>query len=82
MANDEHDLTGINGAENFRTLAAGLKLKLSDGAICEILANPGDGAYLLIKYLEDAANPDRVGEEGVCYFTEVEGVYTPTGSAQ
>jgi hypothetical protein len=82
MTEDGYDLNGINGAENFRSLAVGLKIKLTDGTLCEIAANPGDGAYLVVNVVEDAQNPSRVGEEEVVYFTEVEGVYLPAGSAQ
>jgi hypothetical protein len=78
---DKYDLTGIAGAQHFRSLAVGLKLKLTDGATCEITANAGDGAYLMITITEDENHPDRVGNDEVVYFTEVQGVYLPTGSA-
>jgi len=78
---DAYDLTGINGAEHYRNLATGLKIKSTAGAICEIVANPGDGAYLVVKVVENAADKSREGEEELIYFTEVEGVYLPAGSA-
>lgn len=71
---DTYDLTGVHGAEIYRTLPAGLSLKLKDGAIARIIENPGDGAYLLAAIVESPAQPERVGSEEMIYFLDVEGV--------
>jgi len=77
---ENYDLSGVDGAGTFRNLAPGLKLKLADGARGEIVENPRDGAYLLVKILECPDDPDRVGEEEMVYFKEIESVSIPSES--
>src|SRR5437773_2497397 len=49
----QYDLTGVHGAEVFRDLPEGLKLRMVDGAIVEIVANAHDGAVLIVRTLEN-----------------------------
>jgi hypothetical protein len=67
----KYDLTGVNGAHVFRELPEGLKLRLTDGSIVQIIANAKDGAILNVKVLERPNNPSAVGEEEFTYFTDV-----------
>lgn len=67
----KYDLAGVDGASQFRTLPEGLKLKMSNGSIGEIIGNAGDGAYVLVRVLEDPKRPSRVGEEEPVFFTDV-----------
>jgi hypothetical protein len=67
----KYDLSGVDGAAQFRTLPEGLKVKMTNGSIGEIIGNPGDGAYLLVRVLEDSKNPNHVGEEQPVFFTDV-----------
>jgi hypothetical protein len=71
---NQYDLTGVHGAETFRTLPEGLKIELKNGAIGEITGNPHDGAILLVTYLEYPDNPTKVGEEDAVYFLDVKRV--------
>ena len=70
-AKNKYDLSGVDGASQFRMLPEGLKLKMADGSLGEIIGNPHDGAYLLVRVLEDPKNPKRVGEEQPVFFTDV-----------
>jgi hypothetical protein len=79
---DTFDLTGIDGAANYRTLTEGLKLKLLNGEHGEIIGNPGDGAWLMIRITESPDDPNRVGDEEMVYFQDVEGVFLPPESAE
>jgi hypothetical protein len=79
MTSPDYDLTGIRGAEIFRDLPEGVRLRLSDGAIAEIVANAGDGAWIMVKIVEDENNPDRVGEEEPAFFAEVQSVVHEEG---
>jgi hypothetical protein len=72
----EYDLTGIYGAQIFRDLAEGLKIKLTTGAIAEIVGNPNDGGWLLVKIVEDSENPANVGQEQAVFYPDVEEVVT------
>lgn len=67
----EYDIQGIRGAEIFRALPPGVQLALSDGAVAEIVANAGDGAWVITTILEDPNNPDRVGTEEAVFFGDV-----------
>jgi len=65
------DLKGVHAAQIFRDLPEGLYLGLIEGAKAEIVTNPGDGCYLLLKILENPADESRVGTEEIVYFTDV-----------
>ena len=70
----QYDLTGVHGAEVFRDLPEGLKLRMVDGAIVEIIGNPRDGAVLVVRVVENEANPSSVGEEQTVFFADVKEV--------
>jgi hypothetical protein len=64
-------LSGQHGAEVFRTLPEGTTIKLLNGAVAEIVANPHDGGFILVKFLEHPKDPSKVGEEDYVFFNEV-----------
>ena len=68
------DLKGNNAAVIYRDLPVGARVQRRDGAILEVTGNPGDGAWLLVRVVEDANDPSRVGEEDMVFFTDVEAV--------
>ncbi|NIO12062.1 MAG: hypothetical protein GTO40_30190 [Deltaproteobacteria bacterium] len=70
----KYDLSGPNGAVVFRDLPEGLKVRLTNGALGEIVGNPHDGAYLLIRVLENSADPSQVGNEEAVFFSDVKEV--------
>ena len=67
----KYDLAGPHGAEVFRTLPEGTKVKLVDGTAGEVTGNPGDGGFVLVKILEHPKDPSRVGQEDYVFFNEV-----------
>jgi hypothetical protein len=73
----KYDLSGIHGAEVFRTLAPGLKVTMDSGMVGEIIGNAGDGAILQIRVTANPEDPSRVGEDEFVYFGEVEEVSDP-----
>lgn len=77
-APDDYDLTGIHGAEVFRDLPEGVRLRMTDGSAAEIVANARDGAWLLVRITEDPDNPDRAGQEEHVFFADVESVIGKT----
>lgn len=70
----QYDLTGVHGAEVFRDLPEGLKLRMNDDSIVQIVANARDGAVLIVKVLENAGNPASVGTEETILFVDVKEV--------
>jgi hypothetical protein len=67
----KYDLSGQHGAETFRTLPEGARVTLLNGAAGEIVANPGDGGYVLVRFQVYPTNPSKVGEEEYVFFNEV-----------
>ena len=68
------DLEGSNAALVYRDLPVGARVKRKDGAILEVTGNPGDGAWLLVRVVEDPHDPASVGQEDMVFFTDVEAV--------
>jgi hypothetical protein len=52
-------------------MAAGTKLRLSNGAIVEIVQNAADGGWVFARYLEHSAEPGLVGTEDWVFFGDV-----------
>ena len=67
----KYDLTGQHGAEVFRDLPEGTKVKLVNGAAGEVTGNPHNAGFLLVKFLEHPQDPSKVGEEEYVFFNEV-----------
>jgi len=72
----KYDLTGVHVAEVFRDLPEGLKIKLANGAVGEIIGNPHDGAILMLRILESPEDPSKVGEEEYVFYPDVREVVT------
>jgi 3-phenylpropionate/cinnamic acid dioxygenase small subunit len=60
----------INDTVILRDVPVGAKVKLRNGAIGEVTANPGDGAWVFFRYVE-SPDPAQVGTEGNAFATEV-----------
>jgi len=48
---------------NVLSLEPGTRVRLVGETIAEIVANPQDGVWLLLRYLAAPGNPDQVGTE-------------------
>ena len=68
------NLEGSNASLIYRDLPVGARVKHRDGAILEVTGNPRDGAWLLVRIVEDPNNPSSVGQEDMVFFTDVEAV--------
>jgi hypothetical protein len=71
MAADD-TTSGRHGLELAR-LPEGTTVRLKSGATAEVIGNPGDGAWLLVRIVESADEPSTVGGEEMVFFTDVEG---------
>jgi hypothetical protein len=67
----KYDLSGQHGVEVFRMLPEGTKLRLLNGAAGEVIANPHDGGFILVKFSEHPLDPSKVGQEDYVFFNEV-----------
>ena len=70
-ASSGSDLEGNNAAIIYRELPVGARVQRKDGAILEVTGNPGDGAWLLVRVVEDPNDPASVGQEDMVFFTDV-----------
>ena len=56
---------------NVRTLAPGTSVVLADGAVAEIVSNPGDGVWVFARYVSSPADPAQVGQEDMIFAQDV-----------
>jgi hypothetical protein len=56
---------------NVRDLVPGTSVVLADGAVAEIVTNPGDGMWLFARYLTSLSDPTLVGQEEMIFAPDV-----------
>jgi hypothetical protein len=64
----------INDAVMIQNLANGTRVRLRGGGIAEVTANPQDGQWVYVRFLEYPREPDRVGQEDLVFCTDVVGI--------
>jgi hypothetical protein len=74
MAQDNGDPSGQETriSTSYRELPVGTRLQLKSGATAVVIANPADGAWLLVRILE-SDDGSAIGSEEMVFFTDVEG---------
>lgn len=65
------DQFSINDARMIQNIPVGTKVKLRAGAIAEVTANPRDGGWIFVRYVEFPKDPSRVGTEDLAFCTDV-----------
>jgi hypothetical protein len=65
---------------NVRDLAPGTSVVLAGGAEAEIIDNPGDGIWLLARYLSAPHDPTLVGREEMIFAPDVVAVGQSTAA--
>ena len=73
MAQDNQAENRSNRSEtvDLQDLAEGTKVRLRNGAIAEVTANPRDGGWIFIRFVEHPDDPSKVGEEDMAFCTDV-----------
>lgn len=56
---------------NVLHLVPGQQVRLIGGATAEVVTNPQDGVWLLLRYLSSTANPALVGTEDMVFAEDV-----------
>ena len=64
---------------NVLSLEPGTRLRLVGDAIAEVVANPQDGVWLFLRYLDSPGNPDQVGTEEMVFAEDVLEVHETSG---
>ena len=67
----QYELKGQGGVQVWANLPEGTRLTLINGAVGEIVANPHDGGWVLVKF-QKHPQPAKVGEEEYVFFNEVQ----------
>ncbi len=68
------DLINVNNTVILTNLPVGQRIKLRDGAVAEVVANPRDGGWVRAKFIESPAAPSLAGTEEMVFATDVVGV--------
>ena len=56
-----------------RTVEPGSRFKLADGSIVEVTANPGDGYWIVARYLSSPAGASQAGKEEPVFYQDIVG---------
>ena len=59
---------------NLIQVTPGQRLRLRNGATCEVLENIGDGIWVQARVVDNPADPDAVGREDLVHCEEVAGL--------
>ena len=63
--------SGRNLQVNVRTVTEGSRLETTDGATVEVVSNPHDGIWLLVRYIASPEDPDLEGTEDMLWVDNV-----------
>jgi hypothetical protein len=65
------ELTSNSGAVMLQDLPVGTKVSLRSGAVAEVTANPRDGGWIFVRYVESSKDPSKVGEDDMVFCSDV-----------
>ena len=68
------ELINVNNTVIITNLPEGQRVRLRDGAVAEVTANPRDGGWIFIRYVESPEDPSLVGTEDMAFATDVVGI--------
>ena len=59
---------------NLMDIEHGTRVNLPDDALGEVVANPRDGSWIIVKYIESPSDSSKVGQEEPIFAEDVLGV--------
>jgi hypothetical protein len=65
------ELTSNSGAVMLQDLPVGTKVRLRSDAVAEVTANPRDGGWIFVRYVESSKDPSKVGEDDMVFCSDV-----------
>ena len=68
------ELINVNNTVILTNLPIGQRMKLRDGSVADVTANPRDGGWVRARFVESTANPALVGNEEMIFATDVVGL--------
>ena len=67
------DRGATNASVNVLDLEPGDKIALRDGAVAEVVANPKDGMWVLVRHITMPQDPSKEGTEDLAFAEDIEG---------
>ena len=67
----EREQLVVNGNVILQNLPVGTKVKLRGDVIAEVTANPGDGGWIFVRYVEVPNDPSKVGQDDMAFCNDV-----------
>ena len=61
----------MNEVVNLMLLDPGANIMVSNGAIAEVISNPKDGVWVVVKYLSSPSDPTLEGTEDMVFAQDV-----------
>ncbi|MDE2838105.1 MAG: hypothetical protein OXL97_11465 [Chloroflexota bacterium] len=58
---------------NLMELEVGVRVSLIEDAVAEVVDNPRDGSWIIVRYLESPSDPSKVGSEEPVFAADVLG---------
>ena len=65
------DASNVGDEVALQDIPEGSKVRLRNGAIAEVTANPRDGGWIFIRFVEYPDDPSRVGEDDMVFCADV-----------
>ena len=65
------DVSNVDDTVALQDIPEGAKVRLRNGAIAEVTANPRDGGWIFIRFVECPEDPSKVGEDDMAFCTDV-----------
>ena len=65
------DVSNIDDTVSLQDLPEGARVRLRNGAVAEVTANPRDGGWIFIRFLECPDDPSKVGQDDMAFCTDV-----------
>jgi 3-phenylpropionate/cinnamic acid dioxygenase small subunit len=77
-----YEIGGQGGIQVWSGLPVGTTLTLLNGAVATITANPHDGGFVQVDFLEHPKDASKVGTQDFVFFNEVKSAERPDGSTE
>ena len=60
---------------NVLDLIAGERVRLADGTAAEVVSNPRDGMWVMVRFLDSPGDPAQEGAEGLAFAEDIVEVF-------
>ena len=60
---------------NVLDIAAGERIRLADGTTAEVVSNPRDGMWVMVRFLESPSDPSQNDTEGLAFAEDIVEVF-------